>query len=907
MKIVYLKPFKRLHYFAMLDCWKYKVFKPQSNKFKKSAFSLIEMLMALLVASLLLAALAPVLTRKMNENVTVSGTGGVKGDYTRLFDKDGEWVVPNGVNIIDITAIGGGGAGGGATYGYQEFTSSVLGWKVPDGVTKLRVFMLGAGGSGASGGAGIGTAYGTFPGNSVWSEKSFRTTGETFWTVPSEYRAPALDQRCLSSGVTEWTFVADNSTTVVPGEGAYLQVTACAGGGGGGGDGGGSGGNGGYLENAILGIASSNLWIKVGGGGGYGYHTNNNSGAGGYGAGGGGVADATAGRGGAFGGNGGKLSGAGGMGEGAVTSKGGIRGYYSSYIGGNGGTGGIWGAGGGGGGVTSVPESGNTYGGGGGGGGGPTTITTSSGANVSDIVFQVGGGGGGGGRAYYSQRPKATGGSGGGGGGGGYGAGGGGGGNGKSYGGAGGSGGTFISKLIGGGDGNNGTMGDTTGGGGGNGGDGYGGNKTTIFGTSYCSGGGNQVSGKQGALQLYYGKKSENVIKCEYYQPANSGAGGGAGQMWVGEINVTPGQTIDFNVGIGGAKPTNYGEDGKNGGPTSIKAGGIAYTVSGGRGGTYQSDDTYIDNSKGLGGGIKVTSLGSGSTFNNWLNIPTNISADINDGGNGNLVLNGAGGGKGGSAYKMDGTLSKGGLGGNAQDNGKDGEGYGSGGGGGGGVVNDGSSPGLGGKGASGYIFIEWGSTNGGGGASGQVVEKKTVWVTPGTKIKMTIGKGGESNPILNTVNGVNGYFGQKGNNGTNTIIEIPNEATITAFGGEGGYPGESSHGIGGNGGDEAIENINNRIMENSIPGSNGTDDYGGSGGFIAENICPLLYELKKISQGGCGGNNSSDSGCYPSIGATGSKGYGIGSGGGGGSVRNSSAYSGGKGSDGAVIIQWSN
>jgi len=39
----------------------------------KPAFSLVEMLMALLVASLLLAALAPVMTRKINENIHVDG------------------------------------------------------------------------------------------------------------------------------------------------------------------------------------------------------------------------------------------------------------------------------------------------------------------------------------------------------------------------------------------------------------------------------------------------------------------------------------------------------------------------------------------------------------------------------------------------------------------------------------------------------------------------------------------------------------------------------------------------------------------------------------------------------------------------------------------------------------------
>ena len=40
---------------------------------KHAAFSLVEMLMALLVASLLLAALAPVMTKKINEKVNFEG------------------------------------------------------------------------------------------------------------------------------------------------------------------------------------------------------------------------------------------------------------------------------------------------------------------------------------------------------------------------------------------------------------------------------------------------------------------------------------------------------------------------------------------------------------------------------------------------------------------------------------------------------------------------------------------------------------------------------------------------------------------------------------------------------------------------------------------------------------------
>ncbi len=940
MKIVYLKPFERLRSFTVQKSCRCKRLQSAKQLWKIAAFSLVEMLMALLVASLLLAALAPVMTRKMNENLNISGTGGTKGDYTRLFDKDSEWVVPNGVNVIDITAIGGGGAGGGATYGYQEFTSSVSGWKVPDGVTKLRVFMIGGGGSGASGGAvlkavkvDIPAGYydykdGSDEGGGFYVEQTIEKLLTKKYTEANyNYTLPVIDERCKLSGNTEWQ---TSSITSLP-----VKATGCGAGGAGSDNAG--GGSGAYttsnftLPNVtyrvhIPGVATRGGTITSGDAG-------FSSGSGGTG---GSPYNPCSNPPRVPGKAGTSYGGRGGIGvntfcgyTGTVTAGGNAKGNASSYGGkntsnvGTGGRGSVWGGGGGGG--------SNACNSGGGGGGGPAVVSDST---YSTLYFVASGGGGAGGRGFCSSMTGAT--VGGGGGGGGpYGGGGGGGshysacnGIGGAGGGGKGASGTNCARCVA-------RSGGTCHCGAspcnmlsGAGGGGYpggvsgttsvlvhydefssyatGGAVSSVFGSKYCNGGGSDENGKPGAVRLEWQKITDG-LKCEYRTKSNSGGGGGAGQMWVGEINVTPGQVVNFNVGIGGAKPTNYGEDGKNGGATSIVANGVTYSVSGGRAGTYQSDDTYIDSSKGLGGGIKTISLGTGSTLNNWLNIPTTISADINDGGNGNLVLNGAGGGKGGSAYKMDGTLSKGGLGGNAQDNGKDGEGYGAGGGGGGGIIEDGNAPGLGGKGTSGYIFIEWGSTNGGGGAGGQVVEKKTVWVTPSTKIKMTIGKGGESNPILNTVNGVNGYFGQKGNNGTNTVIEIPNEATITALGGEGGNPGGSSHGIGGNGGDEAVENINNRIMENSVPGGNGNDDYGGSGGSIAEDICPLLYELKKISQGGCGGNNSSANGCYPSTGATGSKGYGIGSGGGGGSVQNSTAYSGGKGSDGAVIIKWSN
>ena len=231
MKIVYLNPFKRLLSDAFLhtSCCHNRVKQPRQFI---PAFSLVEMLMALLVASLLLAALAPVMTRRMGEEkLSISGSGYQRADYGRSFFKDEEWAVPTGVNILKITAVGGGGAGGSATYGYKRFTYSSTAQKfvVPEGVTKMRVYGIAGGGGGAAGGDGAGIAYGTLPAS---GNSTFTTTGANqIWTVPANAKIPAINTDCKNSGITNWTLTSDNKTEMIPGN-AYINVLACGGGGG---------------------------------------------------------------------------------------------------------------------------------------------------------------------------------------------------------------------------------------------------------------------------------------------------------------------------------------------------------------------------------------------------------------------------------------------------------------------------------------------------------------------------------------------------------------------------------------------------------------------------------------------------------------------------------------------------
>ena len=130
-------------------------------------FSLVEMLMALLVASLLLAALAPVMTRRMNENMHITGDMTLKGEYTieeiafgdskycpKIINDangnplycEGEYVVKEGVTNITVTAIGAGGGGGTApTAGYIEYTTagSTNTFTVPAMVSEIESTLIG--------------------------------------------------------------------------------------------------------------------------------------------------------------------------------------------------------------------------------------------------------------------------------------------------------------------------------------------------------------------------------------------------------------------------------------------------------------------------------------------------------------------------------------------------------------------------------------------------------------------------------------------------------------------------------------------------------------------------------------------------------------------------------------------
>lgn len=912
------------------------------NKQQRTAFSLVELLMALLVASLLMAALAPVITRKFADNIGITGISAKSDSNTivKIFNEDGTFEVPAGILNLKVTMIGGGGAGGNAFYGTEEFTNSSY-WTVPENVTKLRVFMVGGGGGGASGNLSQVTAFGSFSDKNE-TVKDF-TEGETEYTLPAGAKIPALDEGCKNAGLSKWKLTSGTSDDYTPG--AYmLKVTACGGGGGSSGhwslkSNSGGGGSGGYAVDEIFSVPQSKIFIKVGGGGGGQFQK------GGYAAGGGGgwyynngSQNQAGAAGGTFGGNGGNYlqasngtAGNGGNGSGTLKSYGGYGGSRTdsssniNNFGGNGGRGSIWGGGGGGGGIG--PAGINT-GFGGGGGGGPTTISSAKGT-AGTIYFQVGGGGGGGGSAQASGSAP---GGGGGGGGGGYAGGGGGGGGGlyvKNTASNGGMAGTGLANLYGsvssgikGGDGVISTNYIMHGGVGGGAFGGSSGKITnvpnstdvninssgviaTIFGNEYCNGGSMSDAtakvncGKPGKLRLYWG--GTDIFKCTYNPIPNGGGGGSAGQITITEINVTPGNRLYFEIGNGGDAQNTRGKAGNPGKASYIRLNSPSGTILAQALGGNPGNHSTVAASVSTGGAAQALNL-----VKNW----TEKNNFIASAGTNSILTTAASnkgyGGAGGASYNKDGAKLSGGAGGNSSKNGTSpvATSYGAGGGGGAGATSTNDTIfGTGGAGAGGYIYIEYGGSSGGGGTAGEFLTKTIV--PPSNSVDVIVGKGGNTE----TGDGTGGISifgtsrargGAKGNDGgmdknahgdIKKISEIFVNKNFAEASGQAGH--DNYGGIGGY--MRYIYQADGGIPVTSITSSDGTiigPVIPGCGGKMTFSMSSSLFGTTCNESGTNTAAHEGKNGLF-------------GAGGGGGSVYNNLGGKGGRGGDGVVIIEY--
>ncbi len=877
------------------------------------AFSLVEMLMALLVASLLMAALAPVMTKKINEGITISvegtipgkktktheitygsaecpaGTGEVKTDSDGSQYCEGEFVVPTGYNgNMKVTVVGAGGGGSAAsTAGYTEYKNPGDGqtFLVPPFVNKVEATLIGGGAAGGAGGK-----------REIYKD----------WT---------------NGGMFIWDDIpADIRNT-------YVKVTACGGGGGGGGllspsddfhwISAGGGGSGGYVKDVVKHIPSSgNISFVIGGGGGHGGSNNACGGNGRPANGGGGGGECGVnpnyGKGHGEGGAGGTKNadavgytlakgGSGGM-DGTLTSISALGQGGLTTIAGNGGN--AWGVlidavsmGGGSGGVLGGGGGGASGEGGAGGGGGATRI---SGFASGDVVLASGGGGG----------VNVSGGN--------YQRGGGGGGGGGTGGGAGGF---YIHANPG--------RAGFGGAGGENGVWGLGGVISDLPSewANNCSGGQGQTGyvwqtdGKDGAVRIYYAAN------------ASGGSGGGGGAIVpYQEVLVNPLETLVLNIGqrAAGGTTGGYKSDGSF-------VGGYAGSV-GAETLLKRNVDILLRTNTGhwthqgvFEGGCPNVVCRSGSVFdgksqvyaNSW-NGASNVNGLASDNrpwGSETAGAVNSNGGRGGYVNVFGEQFCTPGAGGTvSHPDGYDAAGYGCGGGG-------GSRGGKGGSGSGGYARISWNeywdiasntykyaeNGGGGGGASGNVMVYILTGVKSGQKIKIRIGKGGTEGYTVS--NAQSGEF-VSARKGGDTVFALGTGRAIKAGGGGGGIFPKIEDGVlkNGEGGAKSSlcsaenkdyyktpcsANVKTNCCIKGATGSNAEKAKGGSGA-----------NLESYGMGG--GVRNPGSGTTDGLDANIS---GYGAGGGGASLRDLGVVNisettanptrGGAGSNGKILLEW--
>ncbi len=118
-----------------------------AQKFR--GFTLAELLTAVLVISVIMVALAPVITKRMKDSIAVQ-TDNKKG--LEIYTNPGTYTfdVPVGINTLFIQGSGGGGGGGGATLSSEISIAKTANstWTVPKGVNQITLKITGAGGGG---------------------------------------------------------------------------------------------------------------------------------------------------------------------------------------------------------------------------------------------------------------------------------------------------------------------------------------------------------------------------------------------------------------------------------------------------------------------------------------------------------------------------------------------------------------------------------------------------------------------------------------------------------------------------------------------------------------------------------------------------------------------------------------
>ncbi len=817
------------------------------------AFTLAEMLIVLMICSIILIAMAPVMTqRKISGSKSLFGQKSVEITYGSKYCNyinssinacTGEFQIPpDAGESIDVTVVaGGGGGGGGTSTGSVEYTSAgTYDFIVPYGVNEIEVTLVGGG---AGGGAGN---VDSSPKTITWShdQNSLNTSYVSASYIPNVKKHNKVGSDKLVSA-TGYLYSTDTKYFFSD----VVMATVSAGGGGGGRGYEGAGGGGGAAKREVISILKDKTYtIRVGAGG-----------------------------------KGHSCCGL--LGENAYKHCPNCENQINR------------GSAGCGGGATYIKDpNGNIVIGAGGGGGGAWGVLICDGMNGEDAGYTnpgaKGGKANGGGFCTYKNKSIfVT-----------------GGGVGASPNGQDGKNGICSTTK------NDYEVSGAQGGGSlfGSGGQFVGNvyNSPLRHGQGYgaggCGGGYScPATGWDCPGKYFTGNGAPGFAAISFHEVKNGGGGGGSGSIVpLQRYKVTPGEKLTVVVGEGGKGGESallsssflytYPKDGMQGKPSLLKRGNKIIVMTG-----NQNNCNY-GACHGLYSGVRGNSgyvFKGGSTENNFDTTSLGYSQDRFYTGNsqyaGGYVSAPSSytqtmrGGDGGKTIIDGNQFCKQGSGANVSSSSHiDATGFG-GCGGGGGYGNV-----RGGNGAPGYVKITWNPDKkgrGGGGASGNTLKKKIYFTSNIDKVKVQIGNGGlggilqwGENPEIQASKGGDTIFGS-----------APGEFNLRVGGGEGGKNAGYENGViyNGEGGTApslcAFEGVTGLSCLNGDSGSDATD-----------------------IMSGAGASTTYGSGGFPVQMGNGNQSISYGAGGSGGGVlhnatQNEPSARGGSGGSGKIIIEW--
>ena len=217
------------------------------------AFSLAEMLMAVLVVSIMLVAMAPVITKRVTQNVNINGVGYSESQETQAFrfrdddycskvtTSDGSneyadcnFTVPSNVSKIGMILVGAGGGGAGATAHKLEAKTAIASTTTDktaasNSVTiskymqDVKILLLAGGGGG-----GGGSAFASSSGGSVSSQAD--CDGFNAFFIPASYNGTSGKNLCVTKynvGDTNGPTIASSVSKITAGSGTCSGTSCC--------------------------------------------------------------------------------------------------------------------------------------------------------------------------------------------------------------------------------------------------------------------------------------------------------------------------------------------------------------------------------------------------------------------------------------------------------------------------------------------------------------------------------------------------------------------------------------------------------------------------------------------------------------------------------------------------------